>query len=80
MPCTLTPEEERWYERDANEKQFGKRMTDADLLEEVACSACRTLAKAGKLGDAPELVQRWAKRHRIKDAKAGRKWPRRKRG
>jgi Lon protease-like protein len=76
MPCAITKEEELFYEREANAKKFAKAASDAEILEEVACMACRELAKAGRLGKAPELVQRWARLHRIKDEKAGRKWPR----
>jgi hypothetical protein len=67
MPCTLEPWEVEWEERRLNKKDFGRKLTDVALLEEVACSACRTLEKQHKLSKAPVIVQKWWKLHKKKD-------------
>lgn len=73
MPCTVTPKEIEYYEKDANEKEFGMRATDAKILEEVACQMARILDHHGLENQASKLVQRWIKHHKEKDKKAGRK-------
>lgn len=67
MPCTMRPEEIEYYERTANEKIFGEAMTDAKLLEEVACQATTYMYKNKLLDDAPLLVKRWFLHHAKKD-------------
>lgn len=68
MPCSISQGEIDSYEMEKNEKLFGERMTDSAVLEEVACSACRTLERQGRLTKAPKLVQQWWKIHKQKDA------------
>jgi hypothetical protein len=67
MPCTISKEEVEWYEKEENQKTFGLKLTDDDILEEVACAACRTLQQLGKLYLAPKLVQKWWELHTKKD-------------
>lgn len=69
MPCTLEPWEIAVEERNANKNTFQRELTDEALLEEVACSACRTLERQGRLSKAPEIVRKWWRLHKIKDAK-----------
>ena len=72
MSCTLSPEEIEYEERRYNKDRFKRPLTDGELLEEVACAACRTLEKQRKLSKAPEIVQKWWRLHKEKDKKAGR--------
>lgn len=72
MPCTITPEEERWYQKQSNKKNFGYEGTDSKLLTEVACRACTALQKAGLMKDQSELVQKWWKSHKEWDKTQGR--------
>ena len=67
MPCTLAPWEIAVEERRANAETFQRELTDEALLEEVACSACRALSKAGKMKSAPKIVQKWWKLHKKRD-------------
>ena len=69
MPCTLEPWEIELEERAANKRQFQRELTDERLLEEVACSACRTLERSGRLSKAPEIVRKWWRLHKAEDAK-----------
>jgi hypothetical protein len=69
MPCTLQPWEIEWEEKHANRETFKRDLTDEALLEEVACSACRTLERQRKLSKAPELVRKWWRLHKEKDAR-----------
>jgi hypothetical protein len=68
MPCTLEPWEIEVEEKIANRKKFKRDLTDQALLEEVACSACRTLERQGRLSKAPEIVRKWWRLHKAKDA------------
>lgn len=78
MPCTLQPWEIEYEERAENKRKFARELTDAALLEEIACQACRTLVEQDRMDKAPPIVQKWAKLHRIKDTRNGRKWKARK--
>jgi hypothetical protein len=73
MPCTLQPWEIEYEERRINKEKFKRELTDSALLEEVACAACRTLDKEGKLSKAPEIVRKWYRLHKKKDVAEGRK-------
>lgn len=75
MPCTLQPWEIEIEERNANKHKFNRELTDAALLEEVACMACRTLIEADCMRYAPKLVQKWWDLHHEKDKKDGRGGP-----
>lgn len=67
MPCTVTDEEVKFYERESNKRRFGKEETDEDLLEAVACSACRVLVTVGAIDHAPRFVQLWWEAHQKED-------------
>jgi len=69
MPCSISQEEIELYEKEENEKLFDKRLTDARLLEEVACQACKYMQENGTLKDAPKFIQKWFKHHQKKDRK-----------
>jgi hypothetical protein len=75
MPCTLQPWEIELEERAANKRSFKRSLTDSQLLEEIACSACRTLQRQRKLNKAPLIVQKWWRLHQEEDAarKGGRR-------
>jgi len=72
MPCTLSPEEARWYEKEANKKNFEFDGTNIALTTEVACQACRALQKAGLITKQSSLLQTWWKKHKEWDASQGR--------
>jgi hypothetical protein len=71
MPCTLEPWEVEFEERRINRETFKREITDAELLEEVACSACRTLERLGRLSNAPGIVRKWWRLHKQEDRKKG---------
>lgn len=68
MPCTLQPWEVAYEERRCNEATFKRALTDRALLEEIACQACRTLEKEGRLSKAPIIVRKWWRLHKQRDA------------
>lgn len=72
MPCTVSPEEARWYEKEANKKNFKFDGTNAALVIEVACQACQALQKAGLMKEQSKLLQAWWKEHKKWDKSQGR--------
>lgn len=73
MPCTISKEEEEYYQKEDNKKEFGQALTNAKLLEEVACQATNFLYDNKLLDEAPPLVKKWFVAHAAKDKKAGRR-------
>ncbi len=67
MPCQLTPEEIAYEERRENQNSFGRPISDRQLLEEVACQACRHIASTADITGAPTLVQKWWRAHQLAD-------------
>lgn len=67
MPCSVSQSEIDYYEEDKNKKAFGLVLTDAKLLEEVACQATKFLYENKLLDEAPELVKKWFTLHSKKD-------------
>lgn len=72
MPCSMSAGEIECYETLTNEKEFGLKANNSDLLEEVACQMARLIAKNGLVEEVSPLVKKWIKIHAEKDAKAGR--------
>lgn len=80
MPCTLQPWEIECINRETLKggltfKRKKQKLNDWDLLEEVACSACRALVECGGISKAPKIVRKWWKQHSEKDLAAGREVP-----
>jgi hypothetical protein len=73
MPCTVSPEEIREMEKADNHRDFGRGLTDVQVLEEVACQACRFIQEHGIIKHAPPLVQKWWSLHQEKDAERERR-------
>lgn len=72
MPCTLQPWEIEYEERRENKEKFNRKLTDVELLEEVACQATRFLHENKLMDEAPEIVKKWFILHRKKDKAKGR--------
>ena len=72
MPCTVTQSEIEFYEREENKERFGQAALTKEILEEIACTACRALVKAGLMDQQPHVLQRWWQHHHEKDIREGR--------
>jgi hypothetical protein len=72
MPCTISREEARWYERENNKKLTGRDLDDKALAIAVACAACKGLVNLGRIQDMPGWVQKWWAEHVRKDEEAAR--------
>jgi len=68
MPCTMSKEEEEYYERYHNMGLYGEGWTNAQLTEAVACALAKELEAAGLLSKMPGYVQGWIEAHKRRDA------------
>lgn len=61
MPCTLSPEEELWEEREANKRNrnIKEAITDRELLTKIACAGMRHMESTGESGDTIISVVCW---------------------
>lgn len=57
MPCTITRDEELYYERESNKQKFGKSMTDSEVLTAILCKATKLLDQHGLVSTGSPLLQ-----------------------
>jgi hypothetical protein len=70
MPCTISREEELWYEEEGNYKRTGRRESNLALTTAVACAVCKILdgyKNGGVERNAPKWVRAWWKEHQRQD-------------
>ncbi len=65
MPCTITPQEEEYYEREHNKKAFG--FDGLNIATASACAAFKKLEEQNLIGDLPKFAQLWWKNHKKED-------------
>jgi hypothetical protein len=68
MPCVMTDEDARYYEREENHVKFGQKVTKAQLLESTACAAFTVLEAHGLVEEPPKWAQLWWAEHKKEDA------------
>lgn len=64
MPCTVTPEEVAYFEKQYNLRQYGKEWTDAQLTTAVACWLAKHVNPTYVM---PPYVAGWIEAHRKQD-------------
>lgn len=67
MPCTISRDEELYYEQSHNLRAYGVEWTNARLTEAVACELARTLTEEQKAG-LPKWALGWIEAHKQRDA------------
>jgi hypothetical protein len=74
MPCTVSPAEAAFYEKEANERKYGEHTSSLDIATRVACELMRELertwdqeAMITNWEDMSPLVQRWVEVHKAAD-------------
>lgn len=69
MPCTVTDDEIRYYEREANLKRYGLELTNAQVAARVACETI-TVLRAHEQGwnQLSPLAKAWWEQHERDDA------------
>lgn len=72
MPCSISDEEARWFEREANKEKYGKRISNAAASTAAACEAGKLLEAAGLLKQASPFLRAWLKVHAQEDQERGR--------
>ncbi len=67
MPCVVTKEEEEWYEREGNKKEYGVADLDDRITTTVACELAKILEKHGLLNECSAVANKWIKKHKKED-------------
>ena len=66
MPCSMTRDEERLANREANERTFGVRADLSDILTRVACDLAKHVPEDQRKHLLP-LTRRWLDLHALAD-------------
>lgn len=66
MPCTISKEEELWYELEGNKKKYGIRETTDIILTKVACDLAQCFPPS-ELTKLNKLTLKWIKEHKKQD-------------
>lgn len=67
MPCTVTKEEEEYYEKESNEKEYGVSELSSRITERVACELSRLIEDAGMQCRLSNVAKKWIENHKAKD-------------
>lgn len=67
MPCVVTREEEEYWERGENKKDYGVADLDSRITTTVACELAKILEKHGLMGECSAMAKKWVKKHKKED-------------
>ena len=67
MPCSVSREEELWYETNGNFEKYGKKVTNLQLTNAVACELADILRKHNLINSLSKMSQRWVMNHEESD-------------
>jgi hypothetical protein len=73
MPCSVSKEEEEFYEKSNNKKLYGLKELSSRITERVACELSRLIEDAGFQSKLSSVAVKWIERHKEEDAKRGAK-------
>lgn len=73
MPCTVSKEEQEWYEKEDNKKKYGVADLDDRITTAVACELVRLLRANGLLDQCSVMARKWIKQHDKEDRQRGKK-------
>lgn len=68
MPCSVSREEELWYEQDANHKLYGIRDVDRRISQRVACEMAQLIEALGASDQLSKVAAKWIEHHKAEDA------------
>jgi len=73
MPCTISKEEEEWYEKKGNKKLYGVADLDERITERVACELAKVLEQNNMLHLLTPVAVKWIKKHKKEDKQRAKK-------
>jgi hypothetical protein len=69
MPCSVSREEELWYETEGNFKDYGKKVTNLHLINAVACELADLVCKNKLESSLSRMSLTWLQKHQQEDLK-----------
>jgi len=73
MPCTVSKEEEEWYEKEGNKKLYGVADLDDRITERVACELAKVLEQNNMLYLLTPVALKWIEKHKKEDKRRAKK-------
>ncbi len=67
MPCSISDDEARYYEKEHNEKLYGKRELTSRINATVACELGKLVKEHGLLPHVSDLARKWLGYHEKED-------------
>jgi hypothetical protein len=69
MPCSVSKEEEEYYEKARNERLYGSSDLTSRITERVACELSQIIEAHGLAEKLSPVATKWIKLHKEEDAK-----------
>ena len=69
MPCSVSKEEEEFYEKASNKKLYGLAELESRITERVACELAKLIEDSGLGAKLSPVAKKWIAIHKEKDAK-----------
>lgn len=67
MPCTISQEDEEYYEKCSNKELYGIMEVDSKILERVSCELAHVIQESGLEHKLSTLAKKWIQVHNEKD-------------
>ncbi len=67
MPCSISDDEARYYEKEHNRERYGVSELDARINATVACELGKIIAECGLLSHVSDLACKWLENHALED-------------
>jgi len=67
MPCTVSREEQKHYERSENKKIYGVSELGGRIATRVACELVDLIAEAGLEKNLSPIAKKWIENHKRED-------------
>lgn len=69
MPCSISKEEEEYYEKSGNQTLYGISELESRITERVACELATLIDDSGLSAKLSPVAKKWIEIHKEKDAK-----------
>jgi hypothetical protein len=67
MPCSVSREEQIYYDKESNREIYGRFITTSELRMEVACDALKVLRDLNGLDKINPVTRKWFEIHEERD-------------